>query len=264
MSDETTEVPKTLLRRVKEEVEGLRERVEALERLVDARTAERDALEREVETLRGELLATDVEARVAAAVAEGDARAARLRAERDGLAAAGRDAVADAEAARAALHEAIDQRDHLLLTHPAPPARAAQRPASEAPDDAFGAVGYAFAAWCRRGTPLVSRPFLFAAFLAETTSDAVEVVPVFRDPAADDGLYRLRPATGAESWLVSLGDVLALVPYPVSPDRFAELAPAYSGEATPRRTVAVTPARIEVTLGAARVTETGHIDGAAP
>ena len=271
------QVPKALLRRVKDEVESLREEVARLESELalarqrgaggaddlqaelDERTAEarayRLALEK-VQAARDELAAELEETR--ALLADQDRQSG---AERDELARR----VVEADSAITELRtegaETRAERDRLLRTHPAPPPDPARPGASPASDDPVGA---AFTAWCRRGSPLASRSFLFESFLREGVSAEATVTPVFRDRHEPEPTFRNAPADGVEHWLVTVGPSKVLLPQPLSPTQFRELDPAFDGDAQPASVERVTSARVDGPLGALRLVERGRVEPQAP
>lgn len=244
MSD-TVEIPKELLRRVMAEVEELRTAAAAHTAEAEALRTERDALLEETQALRLQVAGyrdsesemktlADAAASKQAAAASAAANAAREAADA-GRAAAERNLAT----ARSALSASEGERRALERTHPLPPARPSAGPtdtAGVAPDEA---LKRAYVAWCRRGSPLVSRAYLFAAFLREAAPGLPTAVrPVFRDRAAAGIAFSDNPA-GVEYWLVTVGPVAAVLPQPSSPYEFTELAPLYAGALTPDRLGAI-------------------------
>ncbi len=236
---ETVEIPKELLRRVMAEVEELREAAAERQAEAEALRTERDGLRAERDALRSQVTAYKDAAgemkELAEATAARQASAASAAAEQARRTAeAGRtSAERERDAARDAFNDADAERRALERTHPLPP-----RPL--AATDAAGvepreALQRAYVAWCRRGSPLISRAYLFAAFLREAAPGLpVAVRPVFRDRAAA-GIAFSDNAAGVEYWLATVGPVAAVLPQPSSPYEFTELAPVYSGALTPDR-----------------------------
>jgi hypothetical protein len=183
--------------------------------------------------------------------------------------------VAEAEAAREALRAECDAlREEVALlrrTHPMPPAAPSQNESVARGPDGSDAevVGAAFVAWCRRNRSLVSRPYLFAAFL-QTAAEGVEVEvrPVYRDRDAAPPAFReaASPSAGdgAEYWLVRRGEAHALLPQPLRPTEFRETAPAFEGEATPETLGDAQPARVRFADGAWRLDAPGRLVAEAP
>lgn len=232
-ADDTVIVPKDLLRRVKEEVDDLRTKVAGLTEDAEILRAELAAVAEQRDAFRTE---RDALLRRAEAADAGAGDAERLRHENGAL-----------QKQTVLLQDAFEgadaERAHLLRTHPAPPV---PRPGSAAAAPAEGSpeavLCRAFVAWCRRGSPLISRPYLFVSFLREAAPGfACDVQPVFRTRTSGAPAFRRR-GDGAEHWLVSVGDHHALVPQPVSPTQFRELAPAFDGTATPDTLDAIRPA----------------------
>ena len=243
MSDQIL-VSRDLLRNVKREVDDLRD--------------ERDAL---LDKLRAAEAAgpagsddADLQAQLDRAVERTVRAAEDLTALRAELASArSLLAVAQAEAAAAQA-----EADALRRTHPMPPPprRATSAPAGEtagavpadpAPTDdgPAGIAGRAFAAWCRRNRALVSRPYLFASFLKSAAAGMeVEVTPVYRDRAATAPTFRADALDGVEHWLVRIGPATVLLPQPLAPGQFRELAPAFTGDATPETLAGIVPAAV--------------------
>lgn len=249
-TQDTVSIPKDLLRRVMAEVEDLRaavaDRVAEADTLRDERDAlvlEQDALVTERDDLKVQCdrLQSEVrQFREAAGdmKAHAEAAAARRGAAATASAEAGR---ASAERERETLRDAFDQseseRRALERTHPLPPTRApgvlSDADTGEAVPDEV--LRRAYTAWCRRGSPLVSRSYLFAAFLREAGGMLpTSVRSVFRDRAAAGIAFSGNPA-GVEYWLATAGSVRCVLPKPASPYEFTELAPVYDGTLTPDR-----------------------------
>lgn len=278
MSDETVTVPRSLLVRVREEVNGLRDEVERLtaerdqllaqqgpETTTDEAiegswlhgklVAQRDALAQQLEAAKNALSRLGTRAETDSVSVEEHARVVgerdelvrefeALRAEADDLRRAAsqvpvleetnRRLQADLHALQGTLGDVQADHARLIDTHPAPPTPMRAQPfvsGDGAPADsgAEAAVARAFVAWCQRGSALISRSYLFEAFLRETW-DGADVRPVFRARTPE---IRFTPGDGVEYWLVVAGDVRVVVPKPVSAYAFAELTPVYGGAATP-------------------------------
>lgn len=222
MSDSQILVSRELLRNVKREVDDLRD--------------ERDAL---LEQL----------------AATGDG--ADLRAQLDAVR-------ADLTQTQAALADALDEVDRLRAGAssgdsssyaPAPPR-------VEAPPETGPAAlaATAFVSWCTRNRALVSRPYLFAAFLkGEAGGAEVEVTPVFRDRAMAAPTFRSQTVDGVEHWLVRVGSATVLFPQPLSSAQFRELAPCFDGQATPETLTSVRPARVAAEGGVHVLKEPGRV-----
>ncbi len=252
MSDSQILVSRELLRNVKREVDDLR----------DERDALREQLRLAEEASVGATGDPDLQAQLDRAVERTVRAAEELTALRADLAEA-RQALGSAQAEVAA---ARAETDDLRRTHPFPPPRPG-RPADGAPgEDAPPAggpkdvVGRAFAAWCRRNRALVSRPYLFATFLkAAAEGTMVEVTPVYRDRAAATPTFRAEVVDGVEYWLVRLGPATVLLPQPLSPSQFRELAPAFDGQATPETVGVVVPADVVAEGGAHVLAAAGRV-----
>ena len=272
MSDSQILVSRELLRNVKREVDDLRD--------------ERDALLDRVAALEaGGAASGDARAqaeRAAEQAAQATEEASALRAELADVRSQLALALADAEAARA-------EADELRRTHPMPPPRGrvaglaaglasglagrvagvAERLAGgadpspgAAPDPARPAAiaGTAFAAWCRRNRALVSRPYLFASFLASAAEGMeTEVTPVYRDRTAGEPTFRTEAIDGVEHWLVRVGPETVLLPQPLSATQFRELAPVFTGEATPETVGEVVPAAVRAQGGAHVLVAAGRV-----
>ena len=250
MSDQIT-VSRELLRNVKREVDDLRDERDALlEQLRSAEAASADAA-RSTDAASGD---ADLRAQLDRAVERTVRAAEELTVLRTELASA-RSLLAVAQAETIA---AQAEADALRRTHPMPPPRTAAStdddaiPASgdeandEPEDDSpAGIAGRAFAAWCRRNRALVSRPYLFASFLKSAAAGMeVEVTPVYRDRAATAPTFRADALDGVEHWLVRIGPATVLLPQPLAPGQFRELAPAFTGDATPETLAGIVPAAV--------------------
>lgn len=261
MSDSQILVSRELLRNVKREVDDLRD--------------ERDALLDRVAALEaGGAVDGDAQAkaeRAAELAAQAAEEASALRTELADVRSRLALALAEAEAARA-------EADELRRTHPMPPARGrvaglAADAASELAEHLAGApdaapvpagpatlAGTAFAAWCRRNRALVSRPYLFASFLASAAEGMeTEVTPVYRDRAAPEPTFRPEAIDGVEHWLVRVGPETVLLPQPLSATQFRELAPVFTGEATPETVGEVVPAAVRAQGGAHVLAALGRV-----
>ncbi len=265
MSDSQILVSRDLLRNVKREVDDLRdERDELLERVATLEAGGSGAPD-------GDALA-QIERATEQAVRSAE-EAASLRTE---LA----DARSQLALAQAETEAARTEADELRRTHPMPPPRRVADRAAEllsgvaggvagvakrlsgsaeaAPDPTSPAAiaGTAFAAWCRRNRALVSRPYLFASFLA-TAAEGVEteVTPVYRDRTASEPTFRTEAIDGVEHWLVRVGPETMLLPQPLSPTQFRELAPVFTGDTTPETVESVVPATVRA-QGSAHVLDT--------
>ena len=121
-------------------------------------------------------------------------------------------------------------------------------------------AGTAFAAWCRRNRALVSRPYLFASFLATAAEGTeTEVTPVYRDRTASEPTFRAEAIDGVEHWLVRVGPETMLLPQPLSPAQFRELAPVFTGDATPETVESVVPALVRAQGGAHVLATPGRV-----
>ncbi len=253
-TDDSVIVPKDLLRRVKEEVDDLRTQVADLTEDAETLRAELAAVAEQRDAFRAERDA--LLARVAASGADADA-ATRLRHENGAL-------QKQTTLLQDALHGADAERADLLRTHPAPPVRRSGGGLAPAPVEGSpeAVLCRAFVAWCRRGSPLISRPYLFVSFLREAAPGfACDVQPVFRARTSGAPTFR-HSGDGAEHWLVSVGDHHALVPHPVSPTQFRELAPAFSGVASPDTLGTIRPATVDGAGDAFGLAAVGHVSTA--
>lgn len=108
------------------------------------------------------------------------------------------------------------------------------------------AVAAAFVEWCRSRGELVSQRELFAAEVAELAPGAT-VETVYRDlgspdrPVRFDGKGGLSPT---EYWLVQVGSERLVLPKPEEAKTFSDLAPVYTGRATPARLKQIVPAQV--------------------
>ena len=241
MSDQIT-VSRELLRNVKREVDDLRDERDALLEQLRTADAARDAAPGDA----------DLRAQLDRAVERTVRAAEELTTLRAELASA-RSLLAVAQAETAAV---LAEADALRRTHPMPPPRTAASPDDAAPepdgetdepddDTPAGIAGRAFAAWCRRNRALVSRPYLFASFLKTAAAGLdVDVTPVYRDRAASVPTFRSEAVDGVEHWLVRIGPATVLLPQPLSAAQFRELAPCFTGEATPETLAGITPATV--------------------
>lgn len=239
-ADDTVEISKDLLRRVMAEVEELRADAAQAKATASASQETLDEANRHADAMR---TAAETATKERDAARETAAEARKTEDTASG-AAAERDRLRHELASLRRDHEAL-QAEHaaLLRTHPAPPTRASVPDDPGAPADSDqAALARAFVAWCRRGSPLVSRSYLFAAFVREASGRPCTVRPVFRDRSEPTPTFTERPAAGSEYWLVAVGDLHALVPQPTSPRAFAETAPAFDGESTPDRLASLSPA----------------------
>ena len=260
MSDQIL-VSRDLLRNVKREVDDLRDERDALlDRLREVEDAGGGAGGAGDADLRAQL--DRAVERTVRAAEDLTALRTELASARAGL------AVAQAEAAAAQA-----EADALRRTHPMPPPSrraasgavpgeaAATEPNAPADDGPAGIAGRAFAAWCRRNRALVSRPYLFASFLKSAAAGMeVDVTPVYRDRAAPAPTFRADALDGVEHWLVRIGPATVLLPQPLAPGQFRELAPAFTGDATPETLAAVVPAEVAAEGGAHVLVTPGRVE----
>ena len=145
---------------------------------------------------------------------------------------------------------------------PAVPAPVQQAPSAPtlSPADAAAA---AFADWCRRATPMMSKVDFFANALAERLP-GTSVRAVYRDlnsqaePVRFDGSGGASPA---EFWLVSVGGEALVFPQPLNAHQFRDLTRIFEGTATPASLQSVVPARVRDEGAAFALVAPGRVSG---
>lgn len=129
-----------------------------------------------------------------------------------------------------------------MAAAPAPIMQAPAPPVLSPADDA----AVAFADWCRRATPMMSKVDFFANALAERLP-GTSVRAVYRDlnsqaePVRFDGSGGASPA---EFWLVTVGGEALVFPQPLNAHQFRDLTRIFDGTATPASLASVVPARV--------------------
>ena len=122
-----------------------------------------------------------------------------------------------------------------------------------------------FLAWCRDARPIVSQVRFFAEAVRRALPDAT-VDAVYRDANSQASPVTLRPSGGAspvEYWRVGVGGQHWLVPQPLGPAQFRELAPCLSGTATPATLARLLPARLVASGDVFTLDRPGHVSAAA-
>ena len=137
-----------------------------------------------------------------------------------------------------------------------------QAPASVALSPA-DAAAEAFADWCRRATPMMSKVDFFANALAERVPGTA-VRAVYRDsysqaePVRFDGSGGASPA---EFWLVTVGGEALVFPQPLNAHQFRDLTRIFEGTATPASLQSVVPARVRDEGAAFALVAPGRVSG---
>ena len=137
-----------------------------------------------------------------------------------------------------------------------------QAPAPVALSPAAAAAA-AFADWCRRATPMMSKVDFFANALAEGLP-GTSVRAVYRDlnsqaePVRFDGAGGASPA---EFWLVTVGGEALVFPQPLNAHQFRDLTRIFEGTATPASLASITPARVRDEGAAFALVAPGRVSG---
>ena len=142
----------------------------------------------------------------------------------------------------------------------APVAVAPAAPAAPALSPADGAAA-AFADWCRRATPMMSRVDFFAADLGARVPGA-SARAVYRDLNSQAEPVRFDAAGGAspaEFWLVTAGGEALLFPQPLNAHQFRDLTRVFDGAATPASLRSIAPARVRDEGAAHALTAPGRV-----
>lgn len=150
-------------------------------------------------------------------------------------------------------------QEELLLARRTPAPRGAGPAApAQTPADPLAA---AFRQWCREGGALNGNPDLFADLLGEFLPDA-DVRTFFRDADSPARPVVLTDAPEASSavayWVVSHDGRHRLLPQPMGPHQFRELAPCFTGDAAPATLTDIEPAEIRPTAGGFELVQPGH------
>ncbi len=143
---------------------------------------------------------------------------------------------------------------------PVPVAVPAAVPVALSPADAVAA---AFADWCRRATPMMSRVDFFASDLAARVPGA-SARAVYRDLNSQAEPVRFDAAGGAspaEFWLVTAGSEALVFPQPLNAHQFRDLTRIFDGTATPATLGSIAPARVRDEGAAFALTAPGRVSG---
>jgi len=109
-------------------------------------------------------------------------------------------------------------------------------------------VADVFLEWCQTGGAQVGRRHRFEQMLQQHMRRAPEIRGVYRDRNAVQGVSFAgegeKPQDGVEYWLVQDGSGSWLFPHPQSKQGFRELAPCFSGKATPDKLRVIVPAKM--------------------
>lgn len=139
---------------------------------------------------------------------------------------------------------------------PEAPLGSSPDPRAQTPADP--SVAGQFVAWCRENTLMVNRVHLFEARL-QNVAPGVRVETVSRDRYEREVVLRRGAPDGPEYWLMVVGDTYVILPQPVRASEFRELAPVFSGDATPESLTGISPAKATLQDGVFKLVQQGAV-----
>ena len=162
---------------------------------------------------------------------------------------------------------------HVQAVHFAPVMRSATPRASDLPavrpaepvSAEVARIEDVFRTWCRDARPVVSQVRFFAEAIRRVLPEAT-VEPVYRDAYSQASPVVLSAHGGAsptEYWCVGVGGRHWLVPQPLGPTQFRELAPCLSGVATPATLARLQPAGLHARGDTFTLTHAGTVSATA-